>query len=100
MATYLELRGLFNDGDLVNRVAVAAVISVNTILGGTPTAADNAYAALLYSAPQAEARKILMGVLAANNGSSVATIQSASDATIQTNVDATVLTLIAALAGA
>ncbi len=100
MADYLELRNLFNDGDLTNRVAVAAVISINTILSGAPTAKDRAYASLIFSNPQAEAQKILMSVLAANKGSSVAQIQSASDAALQTNVDSTVLVLIDALAGA
>ncbi len=100
MATYLELRNLFNDGDLTNRVAIAAVISVNNILIGTPTTKDKAYAALLFSNPQSEARKILMSVLAANSSASVSQIQGASDAALQTNVDATVLILIDALAGA
>ena len=99
MATYLELRKLFNDADLTNRVAVAAVISINTILIGTPTTKDKAYAAALFSSPQTEAKKILMGVLAANKSATVSQIQSASDAALQTNVDATVLILIDALAG-
>ncbi len=99
MANYIDLRKLFNDADLANRVAVAAVISINTILTGAPTSKDKAYASVLFSNPQAEAKKILMSVLAANSGVSVSQIQSASDAALQTNVDATVLILIDALAG-
>lgn len=99
MATYLELRSLFNDGDLVNRVSVAAVIAVNVILNGTPTTKDKAYAALLFSNPQSEAKKILMGVLAANSNATVDQIQTADDTALQGNVDTTVLILIDALAG-
>ena len=99
MALYLDLRKLFNDADLVNRTAMATLISVNTILEASPTAKDKAYAALVSANPSAEAKKVLMFVLAANNGLAVATIQSANDAALQTKVDAIVLILIDALAG-
>lgn len=99
MASYLELRGLFNDGDLVNRTAVAIVISVNDLLEGTPSANDRKYAELVLSNPQSEARKVLMTVLAANKAVSVSSIQAASDATLQTKVDAIVPQLVNALAG-
>jgi len=99
MATYIELRTLFNDGDLVNRTAVAIVITVNALLEGTPTANDKAYANVVLSDPQGEAKKVLMTVLAANKGVDVSTIQGASDATLQTKVDAIVPHLIDALAG-
>lgn len=99
MATYIDLRKLFNDGDLVNRTAVAVVISVNAILDATPTANDKAYANMVLSNPQSEAKKVLMTVLAANKSATVADIQTATDATLQTKVDAIVPHLIDALAG-
>lgn len=99
MATYLELRGLFSDGDLTNKVAVAVLIKVDGLITGTPTAADKAYAAAVYANPQAEARKALMSVLAANESLALATLQSASDSAIQTKVDIVVPILVDALAG-
>ncbi len=99
MASYIELRGLFTDDVLVNRTAVAVVIAVNTILEGTPTANDKAYANTVLSDPQGEATKVLMTVLAANKAADVSVIQAASDATLQTKVDAIVPHLIDALAG-
>lgn len=99
MATYLELRSLFSDGDLRNRVAMAMIISINTILEGTPTANDKAYAAVVTNRPGEEAKKLLMFLLAANKSATIANIQSSSDASIQTNVDAIVPVLIDALAG-
>ena len=99
MATYLELRGLFNDDDLVNRTTMATLIAVNNILEATPTAKDKAYADKVAQNPQAEAEKVLMFVLASNNAVDIATIQSASDVALQTKVDAIVVILIDALAG-
>ena len=99
MATYLELRQVFNDSDLTNKVAVAVLISIGDILAATPTAADKAYAAKVYANPQAEGRVVVMAVIAANSSATVAAIQSASDAVIQGQVDAVVLDLIDALAG-
>lgn len=42
MATYLELKALFNDSDLMDRVQVAAVIVASDFLENTPTAAQKA----------------------------------------------------------
>ena len=99
MATYTELRNLFNDGDLINRTAVAIMIAVNTKLEATPTAANKAYAAKVFANPQAEAKVALMSVLAANAGATVSAIQGATDASLQTNVNSVVDSLIDALAG-
>ena len=99
MATYKDIRSLFNDGDLVNRAAVAVVVSVSALLDGTPTAADRAYAAGVFSNPQSEAKKALMYVLASNKSATVAAIKAATDAALQTKVDAVVPVLIKALAG-
>lgn len=99
MATYIELRGLFNDDVLVNKVTVATIISVDAILNGTPTINDRAYAAKVYGNPREEAEKVLMSVLAANASLTVSQISSATDAAIQTKVDLIVPILIDALAG-
>lgn len=99
MADYLEIRKLFNDDTLINRVTVAAIIAANNLLSGTPTAADKAYASAVFANPRGEAGKILMSVLAANNSATVSQILGSSDASIQTNVDLVVPLLVDALAG-
>lgn len=99
MATYLELRGLFNNDVLLNKVSIALLVAVGALIAGTPTTADKAYAAAVYDNPQGEARKALMSVLAANKDATLSSIKSASDSAIQTNVDAVVSILVDALAG-
>ena len=99
MATYTEIRDLFNSADLTNKVAVALIIAVNNLLEATPTAADKAYASAVFATPQSEARRVLMAVLAANNAATVAQIEDATDASIQAKVDAVVPALVDALAG-
>ena len=88
MATYAEIRSLFNDVVLKNRIATAVIVAAQGILEeATPTAARKAWANKAFENPEIEARRIMMSVLAANNTSSVAAITGATDATIQTNVN-------------
>ena len=99
MANYVELRGLFKDSPLLNRVTMATVIAANNLLAGAPTAASKAYASAVFENPEAEARKVFMAVLATNNSLSVAAIQGATDAAIQTAVNTVVPLLRDARAG-
>ncbi len=99
MATYTEIRDLFNDADLTNKVAVALIIAVNDLLEGTPDAGDRLYASKVFASPQKEARTVLMAVLAGNSSATVSQIQAATDSAIQTKVDAVVPHLVDALAG-
>lgn len=100
MASLQELRSLFNDSDLMEKVEAAVVISAEDVVTtGTPTAADKAWATRVAENPNSEARKALMFVLAANKGAAVATIQGAADTAIQTQVDTVRTILIDALAG-
>ena len=99
MATYLELRQLMNDADLPNRVDVATIVFAEGLLSGTPTAADKAWASLVFSNPSSEGMKVLMAVLAANKAATLAQIQSATDETLQTQVDLIAPNLVDALAG-
>lgn len=100
MATLQELSGLYGNGDLLNKVSAAIVITAHTILSGAPTAADRAYAAKVFASPKGEAQRILKYVLAANAANTVAQITNASDAAIQSAVDAAVPIMSAADAGA
>jgi len=102
MATYMELRNLFSDDTMKNRVDVAIIIAANNLLGGTPTPAEQGWAAAAFNSPRNEGQKAFMAVLAANKGASVAAIKGATDTALQANVDAVVATLViahAALAG-
>lgn len=99
MATLQELRSLFNDSDLTEKVEAAVVIAANTLLSGSPTAAQKAWAAAVFSAPKNEASKALMAVLAENSSATVAQIQQATDAAIQTAVNGVVQVLVDAMAG-
>lgn len=99
MATYQELRSLFNDSDLLEKVEVATVIAANDLLATTPTTAQKAWAAQVFASPKTEAQKALMAVLAENSGLTVAQIQGATDTAVQTNVDGVASILVDALAG-
>ena len=99
MATYIELRQLMNDGELPNKVSTAVIVYAQNRLANTPTLAEQKWAATVFSNPDSEGRKVLMGVLAANKGATVAQIQGATDAAIQTQVDVIAPSMVAALAG-
>ena len=99
MATYIEIRELFNDSDLINKIATATIIYAESIIKNSPTAAQKSWAASVFSNPQEEAKKITMGVLASNKGATVVQIRSATDAQIQAKVDAIASVMVDALAG-
>jgi len=94
MATYNELRGLFNSSDLKNRVSVACIVAAETIRGedvGTTNHTNRlAWAKQAFSNPNGMATQMLMALLAANKDAAVAAIEGASDAALQTKVDAAV----------
>jgi len=99
MATLQELRGLFADSDIHEKVEAAMIIAVQAILDGTPSTDDQKYAAQVFSNPKGEANKAVMSVLAKNSTFTVAQILAAPDTvagSIQSNVDAVVPTLSAA----
>lgn len=97
MASYVELRSLFNHADLRNRVTTAVIIAAQDELDASPgTAAGRIWASKTLQGPEIEGRRALMYVLAANKDATQANIISASDAQIQTNVDAAVPNLIKA----
>ena len=99
MATLLELRSLFSDADLLKRVESATVIAANDLLSGTPTAAQKAWASLVFSSPVPEAKKALMATLAGSSSFTVSQIQGATDSAIQAAVDGVAQILADALAG-
>jgi hypothetical protein len=99
MASYIEIRNLFSNSTLRNRIITAVVIAAFNKTTGSPTAADKAWIDSVLSNPNNAGKKALMAVLAANKDASVASIEGATDAQIQTNVDSIVQILIDARAG-
>ena len=99
MATYAEIRDLFNNSDLKNRIEVAVIVYAQSLMSQTPSAAQKAWIAKVLQAPTAEAAKVMLGVLAANKGLSQAQILAAGDPAIQAQVDLIAPILIDALAG-
>ena len=99
MALYTELRGLFADDELKNRVEIATIIAANNILSGTPSIEQQKWAAHTFSSPRSESNKALMSVLAENNGLTVTQIQNASDVAIQNAVNSVVPSLVVAFTG-
>ena len=94
MATYLELRGLFADGTLKNRIEVACIVAaegIRTEDEGTNNHANRlVWAKAAFTNPNVIRERMLMALLAANKDATVDTIQSVSDAALQTLVDAAV----------
>lgn len=99
MATYLELRGLFSDTDLRNRVEVAIAVAASLIATGADDTSPPwdqaagahdkrvAWAAAALKHTGRERDRVLKLMLAQNSGQTVANIQSASDASVQNNVN-------------
>ena len=96
MATLQELRGLFNDSDLQERVESALVIAVQAKLENVPTVQETVYAAYVFSDPTKEAKKAVMSVLGTNSELTTAQIMGASDASLQGAVDSILNNLVAA----
>ncbi len=99
MATYTEIRELFNSSDLLNRTTIAIIVYAENLMNGTPSTAQKVWIDKVFSSPTAEAKKVLMGVLAASRAATKEQIESATDAALQTEVDEIAPILIDALAG-
>jgi len=94
MATYIELRQLFGDGDLKNRIEVACIVAAEAIRTEATDVTNHAnrlvWAKAAFSSPGSIREKMLMALLAANKETTVAGIQAVTDAALQTLVDAAV----------
>jgi len=96
MASYIEIRNLFKNSDLGNKIDVAVMIAANVLLDGTPTTSEITWAASVFANPSKEGQKALMAVLAANKDATVAQIKGATDSSIQATVDSIVPSLVSA----
>ena len=94
MASYLDLRQLFSDNVLKNRVEVACIVAAETIRGedSQPANHDNRmlWAKAAFSNPNSIRDAMLKALLAANKNLEVMAIQGVSDAALQVLVDAAV----------
>lgn len=112
MATYLELKSLFSDSDMQDKIQTAVAIAAQTILSGDDTSDPPwdqtagqhdlrvKWANAALNSTSATADQMLKYVLAANNGLSVSAIQSAADSAFQSNVNEAVDGLASAQFGA
>lgn len=98
MASLAELRTLYGNSELRNKIAAAIAISVNTVMEGNdnvPPFSQGAgdhdlrviYAQGLLGNTPGEAKRYIEVVLAKNDGATVVDILAAPDSAIQTNVD-------------
>ena len=91
MATYMELRNLFGNDSLRNRVEVALCMKVHAILQeATPSGERLAWARGVLSNSYSEANSLLKYALAANAGLTLAQLLEASDEALLAAVGAAV----------
>lgn len=94
MATYLELRQLFAEGRLKNRIEVACIVAAETIrtedVGTTNHANRLLWAKRAFTNPNSIRDMMLKALLAVNKDATVANIQAVTDAALQTQVEAAV----------
>jgi hypothetical protein len=91
MATYEELRAMFGNDALRNRIEVAVILKAHAILQEvTPSAARLAWVVTAFTATETQAVLLLKYALAANAAATVAQITGAADAVLLTAIGAAV----------
>ena len=94
MATYEDLRTLFNHNELLNKIAVACIVAAEAIRTEAPSTTNHANRLVWAKAAFVDTKTIrkhmLMAVLAANKTLDVSAITGASDASIQSTVNSAV----------
>jgi hypothetical protein len=94
MATYEQLRSLFGNSILRNRMEVACVLAAEEIRTEDAETGNHTnriqWAKATFAAPRAAATEMITAVVAANATLSAEAIAGATDAQIQAQVDAAV----------
>ena len=94
MATYTELRDLFSNSVLLNRIQVGCLIAAEAIRtedGATENHANRlVWAKEVFTSPKVASEQMLMAVLAANSAATVEQITGSTDETLQTKINAAV----------
>lgn len=97
MATYTELRDLYGDDALKNRLDIAVTVAAQELMeGATPTTGEQQWAASVLRDPRPVTEQALRFLLAKDRTASVSAIQGATDAAIQARVDDIKDSLVAA----
>lgn len=100
MALLSELRSLFNDSDLRNRVTAATVLAASAELAAVPGSVKNrAWALDVLGNRTGWGEMMFVAILADNASLTVAQIRGATDATIQAAVNGRVESMATAKAG-
>lgn len=90
MATLLELRELYTESNLINKIEASVCISVNTIKNELVATVNHAerliWAKAAIKDTKAAAEQVLKIILAENAGATKSAILAASDASINTAV--------------
>lgn len=96
MATLAELRDLYTDDGLRNKITSAVTIAAYNLIkaGETPSDAEKAFAVAVMNNPDSVGEKVTKMVLAANASATVAQIVGASDSLIQSSVSEIIPTLV------
>jgi len=99
MANYDEIRGLFDDSGLTNRLTVAIVVAAESVRVEDVTTANHAerltWAKNAFANPEPEAKRALKSLVASNKSMNITAIKTVSDTAIQSQVN----TLVNMLAG-
>ena len=94
MASYDEIRALFANDDLKNKIEVAVIVAAEEIRSEDAGTANHTNRVLwakgAFNDPRGCASKMLMAVLAANKALATSQIIAASDEAIQANVNAAI----------
>ena len=94
MATYMELRGLFGNGELSNRVEVACIVAAGTIRSEDAATENHAnrliWAKRAFVNPYNIRNEMLMALLADHKDETTTNILAVTDAALQTLIDAAV----------
>lgn len=88
MAELLELRQLFSNDDLKNKVVAATIIKAYDLINTSVDASEKALAKEVLTNPDEWGRIVMMTVLAANESLTTTQISGASKTAIQNNVNA------------
>ena len=91
MAIYIQLRKLFNDNELKNRIEVAIIIAAEDIRTEDSETLNHAnrlvWARAAFNSPKTFSGSMLRRLLAENSEETVEVIQSVSDENLQILVD-------------
>ena len=92
MASYVELHGIRNNGDLNRKVhvAIADVAYDILLLSPADTELRLAWAKEAIAAPASKTSEMISYILIENKGAAVAAILTASDASVKTNISTAV----------